>query len=149
MPALRTLLFTWLLACLAVLAGCDNAGSPSAFGTPPVGDGASGNTMEFRGQRACADCQGIEAWLRLEQRGGEQRYTLVEEYRTTDRERRFEEQGLWRSSEDLLRLQSGAGGERVYAVLADNRLQAVDSRGRPLAAAADDVMVPVTFSNSR
>ena len=149
MPALRTLLFTWLLACLAVLAGCDNAGSPGAFGTPPVGDGASGNTMEFRGRRACVDCQGIEAWLRLEQRGGEQRYTLVEEYRATDRERRFEEQGLWRSSEDLLHLQSGAGGERVYAVLADNRLQAVDSRGRPLAAAADDVMVPVTFSNNR
>ena len=149
MATSRRMLSTCLLTGLAMLGGCDNAGSPGAFGTPPVGGGASGNTMEFRGQRACVDCQGIEAWLRLEQRGGEQRYTLVEQYRAIDRERRFEEQGLWRSSEDLLRLQSGAGGERVYAVLADNRLQAVDSRGRPLAAAADDVMVPIAFSNNR
>ena len=88
------------------------------------------------------DCQGIEAWLRLEQRGEERKYTLVELYLADGRERRFEEMGHWLSSGDLLRLRSGAGGERVYAVLADNRLQAVDSRGQPLAAAADDVMVP-------
>jgi hypothetical protein len=146
MAASRMLFSTCFSAWLVALAGCDNAGSPGAFGTPPV-TGASGNTIEFRGERACVDCAGIEAWLRLEQRGNERRYTLVEHYLARGRERRFEEQGQWESSGDLLRLRSGAGGERVYAVLADNRLQAVDSRGRPLAAAADDVMVPTSYSN--
>lgn len=146
MPAFRLRLFTGLFASL-VLAGCDNAKSPGAFDTPPVAD-ASGNALEFRGLRACVDCEGIEALLRLEQRGDAKHYTLVEVYRADGGERRFEDEGQWHSSGDLLRLQSGAGGERVYAVLADNRLQAVDSRGQPLAAAADDVMVPTSYSTN-
>lgn len=105
--------------------------------------------MEFRGERACADCLGIEAWLTLEQRGDKRRYRLIERYRSADRERRFTDEGEWRASGDLLRLQSGAGGERVYLVLPDNRLQATDSRGRPLPAVADEVMVPVAYSNDR
>ncbi len=103
--------------------------------------------MEFRGERACADCVGIEAWLKLEQRVEQRRYRLIETYRAEDRERRFEDEGEWQSSGDLLRLTSSNGGERVYLVLPDNRLQAADSRGRPHPAMADEVMVPVAFSN--
>ena len=48
-----------------------------------------------------------------------------------------------------LMLVSRAGGERVYARLADGALQARDAHGRPLPAAADEVMVPVTFDTLR
>ncbi len=146
MAASRILLLTCLLTGLALLAGCDNAESPGAFGTAPVGN-ASGNVMEFRGQRGCTDCEGIEASLTLEQRGDQRRYQLVEVYRAVDRERRFEDQGEWQSSGDVLRLQSTDGGQRVYLVLPDNRLQATDSRGQPLPAIADEVMIPIGYSN--
>jgi len=148
MATSRTLLLTCWLIALAWLAGCDNAESPGAFGTAPVGN-ASGDVMEFRGQRGCTDCEGIEARLTLEQRGGERRYQLVEVYRALDRERRFEDQGQWQSNGDVLRLQSNDGGQRVYLVLPDNRLQAIDSRGRPLPAIADEVMVPIGYANDR
>jgi hypothetical protein len=105
--------------------------------------------MEFRGQRPCADCSGIESWLRLEQQAGKQRYRLVEHYRTGDQERRFEDGGEWVAEGDLLRLRSSAGGERVYARVADGTLQARDARGATLPAAADDVMLPVTFDTVR
>ncbi len=140
----RTLFAACLMMSVAWVAGCDNAGSVGAFGTPPVD--ASASAMEFRGQRACADCVGIEAFLKLEQRGDRQRYRLIETYRSADRERRFEDEGEWQSSGDLLRLQSSSGGERVYLVLPDNRLQATDSRGGRLPAVADEVMVPVAYS---
>ena len=103
--------------------------------------------MEFRGQRGCADCAGIEAWLTLEQHGEQRQYRLVELYRGVDRERRFEDVGTWQASGDMLRLDSSAGGERVYLVLPDNRLQANDSRGLPLPAAADELLVPVGYSS--
>lgn len=139
----------FLLASLAwLVAGCDNRGAAGAFGTPPPGS-ASGNAMEFHGERACADCDGIEAWLTLQQRGEQRQYQLVEDYRDASRQRRFEDEGEWHSSGDLLRLRSSRGGERVYLVLPDHRLQGVDSRGRALPAAVDDVLVPVAFSSDR
>jgi len=144
----RSLLTICLVAAVTTLAACDNSGSAGAFGTPP--DAAvTGNTMEFRGARPCVDCQGIEAWLRLEQRGADRRYTLVEIYRANGNPRKFEDAGSWASSGDLLRLRSAEGGERVYALLPDNRLQAVDTRGRPLSALEDEVLVPTTYSNER
>ncbi len=105
--------------------------------------------MEFRGQRGCADCEGIEASLTLQQRGAERSYQLVEVYRAVDRERRFEDRGQWQSNGNVLRLQSTDGGQRVYLVLPDNRLQATDSRGQPLAAIADEVMTPISYANDR
>lgn len=137
-----------LLGGLAWLAGCDNAGSAGAFGTLPVSQ-AAGSVMEFRGQRSCADCQGIDASLTLEQRGNQRRYQLVEVYRAFDRERRFEDQGQWQADGNILRLQSSDGGQRVYLVLPDNRLQAADSRGRRMPASADEVMIPISYSNHR
>ncbi len=106
--------------------------------------------MEFRGQRACVDCLRIDAWLRLEHDGNAQRYRLVEEYRGDGDGRRFEDAGEWIAKGELLRLRSqDGGGERVYARLADGRLQARGARGQSLPAAMDDVMIPVTFDNTR
>ena len=131
---------------MALLAGCDGA-------SPPAGPGAMGTAsnmgMEFRGERACADCDGIEAWLRLEQEGRKQTYRLIEHYRGGGRDRRFDDEGEWLAEGELLRLRSRNGGERVYARMADGLLQARDMRGRPLPAAADDVMVPVIFDTAR
>ena len=139
---------TCLLTAFACLAGCDNAGSPGAFGTPPVGN-APDTVMEFRGQRGCTDCEGIEALLTLQQRGDERRYQLVEVYRAVDRERRFEDQGQWMADGDVVRLHSTNGSQRAYLVLPDNRLQAAGLRGQILPAIADDVLVPTNFSNTR
>lgn len=135
---------SFLVAMITVLAGCG--------ATPPGGQGATPATssaMEFRGQRPCADCSGIESWLRLEQEGKARRYRLIEHYRSGERERQFEDEGEWLAEGDLLRLRSRAGGERVYARLAAGTLQARDAHGRPLPAAADDVMAPVTFDTMR
>lgn len=135
-----------LALVLSVLAACDvstPAGAPGAASTP------SSSAMEFRGERPCADCTGIESWLRLEQEGEQKRFRLVEHYRDQGRERRFEDEGEWLAEGDLLRLRSGNGSERVYARVGDGVLQARDARGMPLPAAADDVMMAVTFDTAR
>lgn len=146
MSALPKLPRIWLLVLLACLVGCDNTGSPGAFGTAPLDEPAT-NVMEFRGQRGCVDCVAIEAWLTLEQRGRQRRYQLVEHYRTELREQKFQEEGDWQANGNLLRLVSSSGGERVYLLLPDNRLQATDSRGRQVPALADEIMTPVGYSN--
>ena len=128
-----------------VLAACDAA--PPGAGK--VASGPSSSALEFRGERPCADCAGIESWLRLEQEGNRRRFRLVEDYRGQGRERRFEDEGEWEAEGDLLRLRSGNGGERVYARVEDGVLQARDARGRPLPAAADDVMMAVTLDTAR
>ena len=91
----------------------------------------------------------MDAWLQLEHDGGRRRYRLVEHYRGAGNGRRFEEAGEWIADGDLLRLRNADGGERVYARLAEGSLQARDSRGQPLPAAADDVMMPVNFATVR
>ena len=127
-----------------LLVGCEPA-VPS--GQQEMAAPASESAMEFRGERPCTDCAGIEAWLRLEQDGKAQHYRLIELYRNDRRERRFEDEGEWVAEGDLLRLRSRAGGERVYARLADGALEARDAHGRPLPAAGDDVMLPMSFDN--
>lgn len=135
----------WMfLMTMAMLAGCDS-GTPVGAG---VQGPASSSALEFRGERPCADCDGIAAWLRLEHEGRQQHYRLLEHYRGERGERQFEDEGDWLAEGDLLRLRSRAGGERVYARLADGTLQARDAHGRPLPAAIDDVMMPVTFDTA-
>jgi len=148
MAASPIVLSTVLLSCIYLLTGCDNAGPSTASGTAPS-VAPTGNIIEFRGQRACVDCLGIEAWLRLEQRGDESRYTLVEIYRADGGARRFEETGQWESTNNLLRLRAAEGGERVYTLLPDNRLQAVDTRGQAVPSLADEVLDPISYSNER
>ena len=139
-PPLPLLLATFLLA------GCEIAAPP---GSPGAAGATSNSAMEFRGQRPCVDCNGIEAWLRLEQDGKQRHFRLIEHYRGGGREQRFDDEGEWLAEGDLLRLRSRNGGERVYARMADGTLQARDAHGRPLPAAADDVMMPVTFDTAR
>lgn len=130
---------------LVLLAACD--ASPPDAGQ--VASRPSSSALEFRGERPCADCAGIASWLRLEQEGDRRRFRLVEDYRGQGRERRFEEEGEWVADGDLLRLRSGDGSERVYARIEDGVLQARDAHGRPLPAAADDVMMAVTLDTAR
>ena len=134
-----------LLALASLLAACDMATPAGRAPEPP----AASSAMEFRGERPCTDCLGIESWLRLDQDGATRSYRLVEHYRSAGHQRRFEEAGEWAADGDLLRLRYQGGGERVYARLAEGVLQARDSQGRPLAGAADDVMMPVNFATVR
>ena len=135
-----------VLAVVAVLlAACDMDAPGGRVAAAP----AVSSTMEFEGGRPCVDCLGIDAWLQLEHDGGRRRYRLVEHYRGAGNGRRFEEAGEWIADGDLLRLRNADGGERVYARLAEGSLQARDSRGQPLPAAADDVMMPVNFATVR
>ena len=135
-----------VLTAAVLLAGCEIAAPP---GSQAAAGPASNSAMEFRGERPCTDCAGIEAWLRLEQEGKQQPYRMIEHYRGAGGDRRFDDEGEWLAEGDLLRLRSRDGGERVYAQMADGTLQARDAHGRPLPAAADDVMVPVTFDAVR
>ena len=121
--------------------------TPQPVVTDPVAT-ATSTGLEFRGERPCVDCDGIGSWLRLEHDGKRQRYRMVEEYFGAEDPRRFEDEGDWIARNDLLRLRSREGGERVYARLADGRLQARGAHGQPLPAAADDVMTPVTFDSA-
>lgn len=136
----------WLFPLVVMALGACDATVPPASpsrNAPSAGTSA----MEFRGERPCADCDGIQAWLRLEQEGGARRYRLIERYRSGARERRFEDEGDWQADGDVLRLRSRGGGERVYAQRPDGSLQARDAHARPLPEAADEVMLPVTFDS--
>ena len=127
-----------LLMLATLLAACGSQEPPSAIVATDAG-------LEFEGVRPCADCVAIATRLRLEQVGEVRRYSLSERYDLGDGERRFDETGQWQARGDLLRLQALGGGERVYVRLDDGRLHARDEAGRPLPAAADDVLVPVSF----
>jgi len=134
----------FLIALLAlVLAGCGRVDAPTEQA------GESGAGMEFSGVRACADCDAIEAWLRLEADGGSQRYRLVERYLDDGHARRFEESGTWRARGDLLQLRRVDGGERTYLRLADGRLQARASSGRADPRLADDLLAPLARPRPR
>ena len=133
-----------VVASLVLLsAGCGRVDVPAEQAGEP------GTGMEFSGVRACADCDAILSWLRLDANGRSQRYRLVERYRTPAGERRFEESGSWRAEGDLLRLSRTGGGERVYVRLADGRLQGRTMEGRIDARLEDDLLAPLTFDHSR
>jgi hypothetical protein len=136
----------FVLATALLSAGC---GRDAPAAAQRAASPTFNTAMEFRGERPCVDCDGIEAWLRLEQEGEARRYRLVEHYRSGGRERQFEDAGEWQAEGDLLRLSSRTGGGRVYARLAGGALQARDAHGGPLPAAADELLVPVAFDTMR
>lgn len=140
------------LLCLSLLAACDAPAprAPVAGRTLPAMDPAAvDSTLEFRGQRPCADCAGIDAWLRLQSGGGVQRYQLVERYIGDGRDLRFEDEGDWIAQGDLLRLRSAQGGERAYLRQEDGSLQARGIDGAPLPALADEVLLPTSLSGGQ
>ena len=139
-----------LLLCLSLLAACDappsRAPAPDQR-LPAIEPAAVDSALEFRGQRPCADCAGIDAWLSLQSGEGLQRYQLVERYRSDGRDLRFEDEGDWTAQGDLLRLRSAQGGERVYVRQDDGSLQARGIDGAPLPALADEVLLPTRFGD--
>jgi len=143
--------FVPLLLCLALLAGCDAPAPRSPVAgrqaLPPIDPAAVDSALEFRGERPCADCAGIDAWLRLQSGGGLQRYQLVERYRDGGPGLRFEDEGDWTSQGDLLRLRSAQGGERVYVRQDDGSLQARGIDGALMPALADEVLLPTRFGD--
>ena len=142
--------FVPLLLCLSLLAGCDAPAPPAPAANqalPPIDPAAVDSALEFRGQRPCADCAGIDAWLRLQSGDGLQRYQLVERYRGDGRDLRFEDEGDWTAQGDLLRLRSAQGGERVYLRQEDGSLQARGIDGAPMPALAEEVLLPTRFGD--
>jgi hypothetical protein len=139
-----------LAACtLFGLAGCGAGQAPPPAGTPDSAASNMTSGMEFNGERECADCDGIESWLRLEQSGKTQRYRMVEVYYGQDHERRFEDTGEWSTRGDLLRLRSSKGGDRVYARMDDGVLQARGAQGQDIAGVENDVLEPSRFDSTR
>ena len=139
-----------LLLCLSLLAGCDAPpprAPPANQALPAIEPAAVDSALEFRGQRPCVDCAGIDSWLCLQSGDGLQRYQLVERYRGDGRDLRFEDQGDWTSQGDLLRLSSAQGGERVYLRQDDGSLQARGVDGAMLPALADEVLFPTRFGD--
>ncbi len=143
MPPRISLLLCLSLAVLLPACTRDAPSPPAAAALPPFdGDGRIG----WQGVLACADCDGIDTTLALSRSGDRREYLLVETYLTEDGGERFVEQGRWRRQDALIRLQAVDGGERVYALQADGRLQPRDGRGRRFALRDDDFLTPLTAS---
>ncbi len=134
-----------VLACLPALCNASCGGQPPQSASASLTT-AGGDRIEWQGMAACADCDGIQADLVLEQAEGKRRYTLTEDYITGSDSQRFVERGRWQRSAGLLRLRGDSASLRVYAMLPDGRLQACDGHGDPLPNAADGALVPVAFS---
>ncbi len=146
MSLLRLVPILSLLAIAGLLSSCDREppAPPPAAMPLAAGDGSLG----WRGVLGCADCDGIDTSLALSRAGPQRDSLLVETYLAQDGDARFVEQGRWRQQGDaLIRLQSAEGGERVYALQVDGRLQPRDGRGRRFAQRQDDYLTPMTASN--
>ena len=136
--ALRRLAFAVLAAALAT--GCDEGPGPAPSAAPL--DGGDGR-IEWQAQLACADCEAIDTRLVLERDGPTRDYVLTETYLADDGSARFVERGHWQRDDALLRLQGEGGGQRVFALLPDGRLEPRDGHGRRFAPRAGDFLVPV------
>jgi len=148
MPSDRVLrLCAWSLA--AMLAGCH--GHPPAEATVTAAQARLDvdGEIQWRGAWPCADCDGVDAQLVLRRAGDRNSYSLAETYRTGDQGARFVDTGNWQRDGALLRLRGDAGSTRVYALLADGRLQARDAHGRPLPGVVDTPMLPVSATETR
>ena len=133
----------WLLA----LAACGGPSSPATQALHQLAD--SNGRIQWRGALACADCDGIDTQLVLHRAGNVSDYTLSETYLAADQGARFVEHGRWQRQADLLQLKGDSGSRRVYALLADGRLQPRDGHGERLPPREDDFLVPVGVSNGR
>lgn len=138
------------IAISLLLAACGSDRPPAALepADPGVADALFAQGQPERAwsaQLACVDCDGIQTALQMQvddEGGG--RYRLLEVFLAAGGGARFAETGQWWSEDGLLYLQGDRGGLRVYAVLADERLQARDLGGGPLAeGSADQALQPV------
>jgi len=144
-----------LLTTLAVVA-CGEMPAPDKHGSsrslPPFA--RSAGQLAWEGVLACADCEGIETRLVLDREeidpilgagNARPRYELLESFVADDGGERYREQGQWQREGRLLRLQSDAGGERVFAIEVDGTLSLRDGKGGEPPGAAR-LLAPVTAS---
>jgi len=147
-PSDRVLrLCAWSLA--AMLAGCHGHPPAQATATAAQARLDVDGEIQWRGAWPCADCDGIDAQLVLRRAGDRKRYSLAETYRTGDEGARFVETGSWQREGSLLRLRGDGASTRVYALLADGRLQARGAHGEPLPDIVDAPMLPVSATETR
>lgn len=137
---------TRLRSCLLFLAlwltGCSREVTPAVPILP--GDGQ----IAWQGLLACVDCEGIQTQLVLVRSGAQRDYTLTETYLAQDGGARFSQSGHWQRERELLRLRGDSGDMRVYALLADGRLQPRDAHGREFRPREADFLVPVTATRA-
>lgn len=132
-PAIAT-----LASCFLLLAACER----HEAGPVPRGVGTDAGTAEWRGTLPCADCEGIDTRLLLEQRDGERLYELVEVFVAADGDTRFDEAGHWSVDGVLLSLEPGEGGTRHYGLVRGGALQVRDARGRVYPGREHDLLLP-------
>ena len=139
---MRAFPFRWpAVAVLAAgLAACGGqAPAPSAMAPMDGGDGR----IEWQAQLPCADCEAIDTRLVLARDGDSRDYVLTETFIAGDGDARFVEHGHWQREDALLRLRGDGGGERVFALLPDGRLEPRDGHGRRFALREGDYLLPV------
>ena len=143
MPPIRLACLLPAAALGLALSGCDRppVATPADATMPAAADG---ERIAWRARLPCADCDGIDTTLQLQQDGRMRVYTLSETYLAGGGGERFVEHGHWQRRHAWLQLQGDDGARRRYALLADGGLQATDSRGRALSGDAGRILVPVT-----
>lgn len=103
------------------LPGCQNHDSVSATQRQET------SVQQFKGIIPCADCEGIQVSLRLQQGG---RYSLNEKYLGTDNIQNHQ-QGRWTRTAEKLVLVSDRGEKRYFRPL-DSGLEMMDTQGNPI-----------------
>lgn len=133
------------MLCLLSLVACDGGSRETPQQNLPLPQFEHGEGgIQWRGWLVCADCEGIDTVLSLQRNGEERSFTLTETYMTRDEDVRFVDTGRWQRDRNLLRLQGLQGGRRVYALLADGRLQPRDGQGRRFPPREHDFLMPIT-----
>jgi hypothetical protein len=147
-PPTRALrLYAWPL--LAALAGCHGKPPVAATNTAAQARLDVDGEIQWRGAWPCADCDGIDAQLVLRRAGDRNTYSLTETYRVSGRGARFVDTGTWQREGGLVRLRGDGASLRVYALLADGRLEARDTHGAPLHDTTAAPMLPVSVTEAR
>ena len=127
-------------AAVVLLAGCGRMPQQQDRDAGPTN--APDDELAWQGVLACADCDGIDTRLKLQHGNGvAAQYELVEAFIDGEGADYFQESGRWRRDGRLLRLQSSAGGERLFAIDGAGNLVVVDRRGH--AVGAGRVLSPV------
>lgn len=138
-----------LALCVAsALAACQPQPSPPPTGpdVPPTAgfDLDVERQLVWEGRLPCADCDGIDTTLRLQQADGAARYELREAFVDGARGEQYAESGDWSRDGVLVLLRADDGGRRVYAIERDGRLSPRGRDGRRLERGDARFLAPVT-----
>lgn len=103
------------------LLGCQNHDSV------PVAQKPETSVQQFKGVIPCADCEGIQVSLRLQQGG---RYSLTEKYLGSDNVQ-MQQQGRWSRTAEKLVLVSDRGEKRYFRPI-ESGFEMMDTQGNPI-----------------